>query len=65
MEYLAEFDMPEQNNLEHFDQNKLKNACHYACSSMNYTNIIILIVVLILIYHTIVTNMKSNISIIN
>ena len=34
-------DIFEKNNLEHFDQKKIKNACHYACSSMNYTNIIV------------------------
>lgn len=47
------------NDLEHFDQMQFKNACHYACSTMNYTNIIILIIIMILIYHTIVTNMPN------
>ncbi len=59
MDYNAESDIWEQNNLEHFDQKQIKNACHYACSSMTYTNIIILIIVIIMIYHMIVTNMAG------
>lgn len=47
----------EYDNLEHFDQNKVKNVCHYVCSSINYTNIIILIIVLILTYHVIISNL--------
>jgi hypothetical protein len=56
MDYNTESDISEKNKLEHFDQKKIKNACHYACSSMNYTNIIILIIVIILIYHVVMTN---------
>jgi hypothetical protein len=39
---------------EHFDENNIKNACHFACSNINYTTIIILIVAIIFIYHIIV-----------
>jgi hypothetical protein len=45
-----------ENDIEHFNQQKVKNACHFACSSINYTNIIVLIITIILIYHFIITN---------
>lgn len=34
--------------------NNLKNTCHYVCSNMNYTNIIILIILIISVYHFLV-----------
>ena len=43
-------------NIENFTQDKFRNTCHYACSSVNYLNIFIFIVVIILIYHFIFTN---------
>lgn len=39
------------NKIEHFDQNSVRDTCHYACSSFSYVNVIIIIVVLLLIYH--------------
>jgi hypothetical protein len=37
-------------NIEHFSFEAPKNMCHYACSSMNVTNIMLFFLILILIY---------------
>lgn len=37
-------------NTEHFSYEGAKNMCHYTCSSINTTNIILLILVIILLY---------------
>jgi hypothetical protein len=47
-----------KNNTEHFNQEKIKNTCHYVCSSINYTNIVILVIFIILVYHMIISNFK-------
>lgn len=38
------------------DESRVKNVCHYACSTLSYTNIIIIIAVFFLIYHIITNN---------
>jgi|688.fasta_scaffold2785559_1 hypothetical protein len=38
------------NDVEHFSYDGAKNMCHYTCSSINTTNIILLILIVILIY---------------
>jgi hypothetical protein len=40
----------DKNNIEHFSYEGAKNMCHYTCSSINTTNIILLILVILLIY---------------
>jgi hypothetical protein len=37
-------------NVEHFSFEAPKNMCHYACSSINVTNILLLILILVLLY---------------
>jgi hypothetical protein len=37
-------------NIEHFSYEIPKNMCHYGCSNMNTTNIILFVLILILIY---------------
>jgi hypothetical protein len=49
-----------EQRIEHFNQSGLRDTCHYMCSSLNYTNIIILILVILLIYHFVTSQMKSN-----
>lgn len=36
--------------IEHFSYEGAKNMCHYGCSSINTTNIMLLILIIILIY---------------
>lgn len=36
--------------LEHFSYEGAKNMCHYSCSSINTTNILLLILIIFLIY---------------
>lgn len=45
------FNNKDKDKLEHFDKMKLRNVCHHACSSMNYMNIIMIVIIFILIYH--------------
>ena len=40
----------EKDEVEHFSYDGAKNMCHYTCSSINTTNIILLILIVILIY---------------
>ena len=39
-----------ENNIEHFSYEVPKNMCHYGCSNMNTTNIILFVLILVLIY---------------
>ena len=39
-----------ENNIEHFSYEVPKNMCHHGCSSMNTTNIILFVLILVLIY---------------
>ncbi len=39
-----------ENNIEHFSYEIPKNMCHYGCSNMNTTNIILFVLILVLIY---------------
>lgn len=48
----------ENKNVEHF--NKVRDMCHYACSSMNYINVVMIVVILILIYHFITTKLLNS-----
>jgi hypothetical protein len=36
--------------IEHFSYEVPKNMCHYGCSNMNTTNIILFVLILVLIY---------------
>lgn len=38
---------------EQFDSG-IKNMCHFACSNMTWTNITILIIIIIMVYHFII-----------
>jgi len=40
----------ELDNTEHFSYESAKNMCHYGCSSINTTNILLSILIIILIY---------------
>jgi hypothetical protein len=51
--------MDKEKKRENFGQNDVKNVCHFACSNINYMNITILIVIIILIYHFIATKMLA------
>jgi hypothetical protein len=37
-------------NIEHFSYEAPKNMCHYACSSINTTNILLFVLILVLLY---------------
>lgn len=39
-----------EKNIEHFSYEAPRNMCHYTCSSINTTNIILFCLVLVLIY---------------
>jgi hypothetical protein len=39
-----------ENNIEHFSYEVPKNMCHYGCSNINTTNIILFVLILVLIY---------------
>ena len=39
-----------ENNIEHFSYEVPKNMCHYGCSNINTTNIILFLLILVLIY---------------
>jgi hypothetical protein len=39
-----------ERNIEHFSFEGTRNMCHYGCSSINYTNIILVVLVLVLLY---------------
>lgn len=43
-------------HIENFSQAKIRNTCHYTCSSINYLNIFIFVIMIIVIYHFILTN---------
>jgi len=43
---------------EHFGQADARDTCHYICSSLRYTNIVILILIILLIYHFLVNYRK-------
>jgi hypothetical protein len=36
--------------IEHFSFEAPKNMCHYACSSMNITNLLLCVLILVLLY---------------
>ncbi len=38
------------NNVEHFSLETPKNMCHYTCSSINLTNILLCLLILVLLY---------------
>lgn len=42
--------------MEHKENDGVKNFCHYACSNINYTNIILIIIIFLLIYHFLISN---------
>jgi hypothetical protein len=50
-----------KNNIEHFSYETPKNMCHYACSSINTTNLLLFVLVLILLYLLSRENFKFNI----
>jgi hypothetical protein len=39
-----------QDNIEEFNQVDIQNGCHMACSSINWVNIILLLVIIALLY---------------
>jgi hypothetical protein len=39
-----------ERNIEHFSFEGTRNMCHYGCSSINFTNIILVVLVLVLLY---------------
>ncbi len=39
-----------EKKIEHFSYEVPKNMCHYGCSNMNTTNIILFVLILVLIY---------------
>ena len=47
----TETESDNENQIEHFDQNNIRDVCHYACSSFSYINVIIVILILLLLYH--------------
>ena len=48
-------------NIEHFSFEAPKNMCHYACSTINVTNILLCVLILILLY--LISREKFNFSI--
>jgi hypothetical protein len=48
-------------NVEHFSFEAPKNMCHYACSTINVTNILLCVLILILLY--LISREKFNFSI--
>lgn len=48
-------------DIEHFSFEAPKNMCHYACSSINVTNILLFILILVLLY--LISREKFNFSI--
>lgn len=39
-----------ESNIEHFSYEAPKNMCHYACSSINTTNVLLCILILVLLF---------------
>lgn len=39
-----------ERSVEHFSFEGTRDMCHYGCSSINYTNIILVVLVLVLLY---------------
>jgi hypothetical protein len=39
-----------KNNIENFNNNDVKDGCHYICSSLTWLNVFLTIVLVILIY---------------
>lgn len=39
-----------EDNIEYFSYETPKNMCHYACSSINTTNILLCILIIVLLY---------------
>lgn len=37
-------------NIENFDQSDIKNGCHLACSSFNWINITLFLILVVLLY---------------
>lgn len=56
--------MSNKKEYENFNP-QAKNICHFACSNMTWTNITVLVIVVILIYHFLIKNYldKANLSI--
>lgn len=48
------------NKIENFSNEDLRNTCHYACSSLTWFNIILVMILLIIIYHLIITYINKN-----
>ncbi len=48
----------EKENKKEFDNivPKIKNACHFACSNMTWTNVVIVIIIIIMVYHFFIKN---------
>lgn len=47
---------------ESFDQSNIRNTCHYMCSSISYTNIIMLIIIILCVYHIIISNLNKKLN---
>ena len=48
--------MTNNTKIERFEDAKLRNSCHYACSSFSYTKLILIVLIIIFIYHTAINN---------
>ena len=51
----------DKRDLEHFTP-EIKNMCHFACSNMTWTNITILVIIIVLIYHFLIKNYLDRIN---
>lgn len=49
-----------QDKIEKFSNEDLRNTCHYACSSLTWFNIILVMILLIIMYHLIITYINKN-----
>ena len=52
---IKQLEIKELQNIEHFGGSDVKNSCHYICTNLNLTNIVIITGLLILLYY-ILTN---------
>jgi len=53
---IKQLEITDIQNKEHFEGTDVKNSCHYVCSNLNLTNILIIIGLLILLYSIFANN---------
>lgn len=45
-------------NIEHFKQSNARDVCHFTCSSINYINVIVLFLILVILYNLFFTKQQ-------